>query len=323
MFFSLAPFGFLRHSRVDYLDWRSCYGLDYKKVPNSGEEDSKNGEESNDADAEDWDKAAKKAMKVQASMDRAKAMEKKLKEASKKPVVQEKVDPYAEMEKLAENSNSAGDHGEADDRKDADKDAETMSTTEVKAASASETDEFLKAETLTQLVFVHKAPNGTLRTCKAGKTILHVLPAQINRKLATAETYGLAFAIYLNSKFDRNDEETMTVLLDVRAGEGWPNPMAFTLINFIRTVSKMLLQLYPERLERMIIFPVPKAAMYVWSAVKSFYRSGELEKFVLVPGPANARSPLPRELLAVYIEDDVLDQTEEKRLGTFKPIGTF
>jgi hypothetical protein len=149
------------------------------------------------------------------------------------------------------------------------------------------------------------------------------LPALINRKQATAETYGLALSFYLDRKVDRSSEEKMTVLLDVRSGEGWPNPLAVFMVYWIRKVTKMLQSHYPGRLDTLILFPVPWAAMSVWGAIKRVFQYGIMDNVALVSGPANTASPLPKERLEELVDDEVLDFTEQFRIDNFKPIGTF
>jgi hypothetical protein len=176
---------------------------------------------------------------------------------------------------------------------------------------------------LQQIIFLHKTEEGKPIMDKKGQTILHVLPALINRKQAMAETYGLALCLYLDRKLDRSSEEKMTVLLDVRAGEGWPNPLAVFMVGWIRKVTKILQSHYPERLETLILFPVPWAAMGVWGGIKRVFKYGIMDKVALVSGAAASSSPLPKEKLEELVDGEVLDVTEQYRTDHFKPIGTF
>ena len=58
--------------------------------------------------------------------------------------------------------------------------------------------------------------------------------------------------------------EKITVAVDVRGGGGWSNPSPTSLVPFVRVLSAVLSANFPERLRRMVIFPVPWAAKAVW-----------------------------------------------------------
>ena len=308
----------------EFLDWRSCYGLDYKKdasgsAESEKEDDTKPAED--DDDAAHWDKAAKKALVVAESMKRNEEMLGKLNsQESKGEVEKEKVDPYAELDKYAEDSQGS----DKEEGKSGDDDKAKEDTKEVKEKEPEKkTPEEAPVTKLPQVMFIHTKEDGTPATDTHGKRLIIVLPAMVDRKLATSETYALAMAFYLNLKFDRNDEEKMAVVIDVRPGNGWPNQLAITMINFVRKVATMLQRFYPERLERLVIFPVPMAAMMIWQAMKKFVRNDTMEKLVLVRGAAACASPVPKEVLKEHVDVEILDLMEEKRIEIFKPIGTF
>jgi hypothetical protein len=290
-----------------YLDWRSCHGLDCRKTDATPEEPTD--------DAGDWQYAVKKALEVEESMKRAKELEKKPAEAAKM-TKEEKVEANYDIdindEKPSENEDGKEERKSGGDEDEATKEKDASAT----AKKDNEDGDVTKG--LSQFIFLHKSKDGTPIKDKSGHSILHVMPAMINRKVATAETYGLAVSFYLDSKLDRSSDEKMTVFLDVRAGEGWPNPVAFRMINFVRKVMNMLQAHYPERCECLVLFPVPRAAMGVWGAIKRVFGYGIMGKVVLVPGPALRDSPLPKERLEEYIDGEVLDLSEHVRLDNFK-----
>ena len=150
-----------------------------------------------------------------------------------------------------------------------------------------------------------------------GKTILHVLPARVDKDLVSSGMHSLVVALYLNRKLDRSSEETMTVFIDTRPGAGWPNPSAVSLLGFSRKISNELQSLYPERLEYLIIVPIPHIAMYLWSAVKSFLFKRTIDRVVVAPGSAGKDSPIPKDCLLQHVDDNVLERLEMARLDTF------
>jgi hypothetical protein len=156
------------------------------------------------------------------------------------------------------------------------------------------------------------------------KTILHMLPARLDRSVVSAATCALAVAFYLDCKLDRHSEETMTIFLDTRAGIGWPNPSAVNMIPFIHKVSKQLETLYPERLEYLIVAPIPPIASYIWTAVKRFLWKRTRDRVLLAPGPAGRDSPLPKDnqYILAHIKDHVLEYLDQVRLNQFERSST-
>lgn len=76
----------------------------------------------------------------------------------------------------------------------------------------------------------------------------------------STETYGLCIAFYLDKQLSRTSMETITVCIDVRAGHGWPNPPARSIVPFIKTMISMLDAKFPGRLSKSILYPLPFAA---------------------------------------------------------------
>jgi hypothetical protein len=220
------------HMLEEYLDWRSCYGLDYNKTTaaTAGEEgegnassndDASNGENNKaiNSDATDWNFAVQKALQALESIKRAKELEAKLKETE---------NDFDHIKKEGSIPDMDDDEEEEEDGSD-DKKAAAAAAAAEESNIASEDDEAktedgVKPSDLPQLIYLHKSADGKPIVDKNGVTILHVMPAQVNRSVVPVETHGLAFAIYLDRKFDRNTEEKVTIMLDTRPGEGWPNP---------------------------------------------------------------------------------------------------
>jgi len=120
--------------------------------------------------------------------------------------------------------------------------------------------------------------------------------AMYDPEAAAPEAYALAAAALIDERLPRESPEQCTVLLDVRGGQDWPNPQAYTLLSPIRTITRLLSDNLPERCRRVIIFPVPWGASTVWSAVKLFLDQRTADKVVLVSGPVSRGSPCPEAL---------------------------
>jgi hypothetical protein len=306
----------------EYMDFRACHGLDYFKE--NGQKKAGDGDNSEvvvkgaTEDERHWNSAVNKALEVAASIKRGQELAAKLKkDAEIKEEEKEKEDPYAFLDKIAnENSEGNEEDGEGGAEND-EKDKPEEKAEEKKPVDAEE------VTSLPQVVYMHEKEDGSPVLDVNGKRIIHVLPARVDVSLANADTYSLALALYLDLKFDRDSEEKVTVVLDTRPGDGWANHMAYRLVNFIRKVSHQLQTLYPERLDKFVIYNIPRAAMVVWNTAKRFMRNDTMDKVILLQGPALRNSPLPREQLIEHFDKELVEMMEEHRTANFKPVGTF
>ena len=164
----------------------------------------------------------------------------------------------------------------------------------------------------------------------SGHRIFYHLPAQILLQLqspvlndssasssfSSTEFYTNVFAYYFDRQFDRESDEKVTLLIDVRPGIGWPNPPALEMVNFIRPVARTLYDLFPQRLHRCILFPVPHAAVLLWKLIRGFLEAHLTERMVLLSGRATVQSPIPDQLKE-YVSEDGIQQLEAMRQAAF------
>lgn len=159
------------------------------------------------------------------------------------------------------------------------------------------------------IVYVHEETHSM-------KRYVQHLPGRIDTTLAKPSTYALVLAIYLEHLFDRASDERITLVIDVRAGQGWANILAIHLIPFMQMSCRLLSDLHPERLDLCILFPMPKVANVIWKAVKPFLRKDTRKKVVLVNGPAGVDDPVP-EKMSRHMDEDMLNQLEDTRRSCF------
>lgn len=268
-----------------------CYGLDYAKT--------KDGDFSDQAD---WDYAVDKAWDIEESLKKANELAKQLAEEAK--LTEEEQAYKADYDKEMEDAMAepTEDKGENSEKVEGDEDTS--------AAERADLD---------QVIFYHRSDDGKTICDKNDRRILHVLPARINRRLAPAPIWANAFAFFLDRNFYRNSLEKVTILFDVRAGRGWANPAAITMVKFIRTVTRVLESNFPERVEKFVVFPVPRLAQGVFNTIKLLFHSSTANKIVLVSGPAAANAPVPKEAIQEHIDGHVLDLTEKARLSFITP----
>ncbi|KAL7559451.1 hypothetical protein ACA910_010008 [Epithemia clementina (nom. ined.)] len=165
-----------------------------------------------------------------------------------------------------------------------------------------------------------------------GHRVLHVTPAQIDPKFE-AHVYALAIAVYLDQIFqgddgyddhksNNNDDvqyEQVTVVLDVRPGVGWPNAPASQMVGLIRHVANHLHLLHPNRLNKFVMFPIPRPAIVLWKvAVQPFLNQKQRQVMELVPGSANLLAPTPHDKLAKFISHQSSYRLELHRRAAFR-----
>ena len=76
----------------------------------------------------------------------------------------------------------------------------------------------------------------------------------------TPEQHALAVAALLDENLARDSLDQITVCLDVRGSEGWPNPPAYTMLAPVQAIARLLLDNFPERCRRIIVYPMPWGA---------------------------------------------------------------
>ena len=177
-----------------------------------------------------------------------------------------------------------------------------------------------KPKTLPQIVTVYYLDEINRFPCQTidNNLILHVLPAQVNKKIATPETYALAMAIYLDLKFDRySTSDFASIFIDVRPGRGWANPPAYTMMPFITHVSKLLHHYFPERLHQCIIYPLPKAAIWIWDMAKRFLDKDVVNAVLLIGGSDALTAATPIVKLSQFLDKEIIDRMEQRRYEFF------
>jgi CRAL/TRIO domain len=109
-----------------------------------------------------------------------------------------------------------------------------------------------------------------------------------------------------------------TILLDVRPGEGWSNPPVLSLIRFIKYCCHELHQLYPNRLNYCIVYPVPSIAHTIWSyMIKPFLPTSISSKIITIAGNADLNSPIPTKSLQNYVSVEAIERMEQNRIQSF------
>jgi CRAL/TRIO domain len=150
-----------------------------------------------------------------------------------------------------------------------------------------------------------------------GNRIFHIIPALMDDTLVQTSTYALATALYLNRQLDRTSLERVTVCIDVRAGLGWPNIHAVRLVPFMKVTTMLLLSLFPERLEKCLLYPVPSAFLWIWNAMQRCLEPETKEKICLLSGVNKIESPPPMDQITKHLPPKVVEFLESSRRVRF------
>eukprot|EP00932_Pfiesteria_piscicida_P022975 SRR837773.9715.p1 GENE.SRR837773.9715~~SRR837773.9715.p1 ORF type:complete len:275 (-),score=45.81 SRR837773.9715:62-886(-) len=110
------------------------------------------------------------------------------------------------------------------------------------------------------------------------------------------DSYMLACAQQIEEALPRDSCARATVLVDLRPHEGWPNLPATKMMPFFKRLCEILPDNYPERLVRVVIYPMPWFVRALWSMVAGFLDPTTRDKFIVLGGEAKRGSPCPMEL---------------------------
>eukprot|EP00527_Entomoneis_sp_CCMP2396_P001508 CAMPEP_0198142950 /NCGR_PEP_ID=MMETSP1443-20131203/5608_1 /TAXON_ID=186043 /ORGANISM="Entomoneis sp., Strain CCMP2396" /LENGTH=362 /DNA_ID=CAMNT_0043806081 /DNA_START=96 /DNA_END=1184 /DNA_ORIENTATION=- len=150
-----------------------------------------------------------------------------------------------------------------------------------------------------------------------GARIFHVTPGQIDDGICNTAIYATALAIFLDRQLSRESTELISVVIDVRGGKGWKNLNAASQLPFIQSTSKLLLTMFPERLARAVIFPIPPAFVWLWTIASQCIDKKTREKIGLLSGTATIDSPPPIDQMLEYMSETVAQRLEQERVAYF------
>jgi len=155
-----------------------------------------------------------------------------------------------------------------------------------------------------------KIPDNFIRPCPGkaidGTPIMMVQGARY-ATTATPEDYVLGVMDELERATSGDELTKWTIMLDVRCQEGWANEAATEMFPFFKACNRLVSEHYPERIHRVMIYPVPAAVTRLWWVVKKFLDPATVKKVTLISGPSEEGGPCPMKL-GEYITLDALPE---------------
>lgn len=185
------------------------------------------------------------------------------------------------------------------------------------AVAAKSRGEAVDVVQIPQVGTTHTMQNGEPMRDQEGNRIIHIIPGRMDDRLISLRAYALASALFIDRKTDPKSLECLTVLIDVRAGVGWRNPNGAQLLPFIQSTSSLLLSLFPERLAKCYVYPLPPSFEWVWKLVHRCLDPMTAEKIGVLTGPATINSPPPVEAMEAYLDTEVIEMLEAYRVSFF------
>ncbi|KAG7368122.1 hypothetical protein IV203_030865 [Nitzschia inconspicua] len=272
-----------------YHDWRSCYGIDFDKVPLVED------------DAAVWKWAVEKAIGAA-----------RAKEESQRQLVEAQTAKSADEEPALVDYDSFID--DAVKKEEQGKDNEDEAGNSSEAVEKDETETTSVHSSLPQIIFKRVDPKtGDLVRDKEDNVMFHVLAARIDRFAASHETWALAISLYLEIHFDRRSKDLFALFIDARAGEGWANPQFLMVVSLTRSIVHSVATIHPGRWQSIVIFPLPRAVLGIWKTIKGYFHPEIASVMKLVSGPARLGSRLPKGFLLPFVDDETLDFLEQCR----------
>eukprot|EP00310_Coccolithus_braarudii_P012745 CAMPEP_0183337528 /NCGR_PEP_ID=MMETSP0164_2-20130417/5137_1 /TAXON_ID=221442 /ORGANISM="Coccolithus pelagicus ssp braarudi, Strain PLY182g" /LENGTH=235 /DNA_ID=CAMNT_0025507227 /DNA_START=11 /DNA_END=718 /DNA_ORIENTATION=+ len=125
--------------------------------------------------------------------------------------------------------------------------------------------------------------------------VLLVQAARCVPEACTNEQHAAAVASLLDQHLARDLEARVSIIIDVGGISGARNASPKLLFPVIRELNRVLGQNFPERVSRLLIYPVPWTLRSIWVAVRTFLDKATADKAKLFAGDANG-GRVPPEL---------------------------
>ena len=132
------------------------------------------------------------------------------------------------------------------------------------------------------------------RTAGGDRVVLFV-GARYDTEVAV-EAYAAYVCAKLDSLLAEDDAEKLFVLVDCRPQPGWRNPSVLGHIPLMRALATHVPNMYPERLRRIVVYPLPGWFTYMLGTITALLSADTRAKLCFLAGDEALGSPVPAEL---------------------------
>jgi len=152
-----------------------------------------------------------------------------------------------------------------------------------------------------------------------GTAIVFAELARLDMNLQSAETYVKALCHLMDEAVPPSEDGQVTLVIDARQVQGAANQNAMLLMPFIKECIKVVPSMYPERLRRAIVYPVPWMATMIVSMVKKMLDPKTRGKLMIMSGDDKATSPCPAGELLEFLTIDSIPRHAWHRHAALDP----
>jgi hypothetical protein len=89
-------------------------------------------------------------------------------------------------------------------------------------------------------------------------------------------------------------------------------------VPFMQQTTTLLLALFPERLHKCLLYPVPPSFLWVWNTISKVVDPLTREKICLMSGPNRIVSRPPFEQMFDHMDEDAAHHLEGSRVADFR-----
>lgn len=181
-----------------------------------------------------------------------------------------------------------------------------------------------EAAKIPHVIYVHehmvteKGENGEDVVVK--RKVYQLLLGRLDIDVAEPTTYAHILALYIDHLLDRDSTERYSIVADLRAGHGWANIPAvkhFSQIPFLQSQARILQDLFPSRINCIIIFPIPSVFTHMWDLIVPFLSQDVMGRVHLVSGWDSGKDASVPEGLRKHLDEGVIAEMERTRESNF------
>mmetsp|Transcript_10260 Transcript_10260/g.29265 ORF Transcript_10260/g.29265 Transcript_10260/m.29265 type:complete len:465 (+) Transcript_10260:91-1485(+) len=166
--------------------------------------------------------------------------------------------------------------------------------------------------------FIRHTTSTTYLTDAKQAPLFLLLPGLIDPAIAELSTYRIAIAWYLHITYP-NANTKLSLVIDLRPGQGWRNCHAITLLSTIQEGIQLLTTIFPERLCQCIITPIPKSYYWLWKrCIQPYLDASTKRKIGVICGAHAIDAMTPIDELTYYMDRDMALALHEERLSEFR-----
>ena len=131
---------------------------------------------------------------------------------------------------------------------------------------------------------------------KRGDRVVLVEGARFDPAQISSSSYAAHVCRTLDAALASDDASQFVVLIDCRAGKGWPNHGATAFWPLIRELARTVPDCYPERLRCVVVYPLPRWARVSLATATYLLPAKTRQKVWAVAGDDSRRAPVPEEI---------------------------